>query len=98
MSPKPSSFPSTRWGLQAQDLRGNGEFNIPTNIAYLAVSVIDIKTVCALIMDTEGNLHTITTHITWYTSSTLRENATARLLNIFEKSTQGAFNTNDIPL
>ena len=58
---------------------------------------INVKIACTLLMDIDGNLHTITTHITWYTSSTLREHAAARLLNIFEKSTQSAFNTNDIP-
>ena len=62
-----------------------------------AISELDVKLTCTLIMDVNGNLHTITSRITWYTSSTLREHAAARLLNIFEKSAQGEFKISDVP-
>lgn len=61
------------------------------------IGEIDMKIACTLIMDVDGNLHTITSRLTWYTSSTLREHAAARFLNIFEKSAQGEFKTSDVP-
>ena len=61
------------------------------------IGEIDMKIACTLIMDIEGNLHTVTSQITWYTSSTLRELAAARILNIFEKGAQGGFKTTEVP-
>jgi len=71
--------------------------------AYCAVALekgigeIDMKIVCTLIMDVENNLHMVTTQISWYTSSILREHAATRILNIFERGAQGEFKTSDIP-
>jgi hypothetical protein len=71
--------------------------------AYCAVALekgigeIDMKIACTLIMDVDGNLHTITSQITWYTSSTLREHAAARILHIFEKGALGGFKTTEVP-
>lgn len=58
---------------------------------------IDMKIACTLIMDIEENLHTVTSQITWYTSSTLHEHAAARILNIFEKGALGGFKTTEVP-
>jgi len=71
--------------------------------AYCAVALekrigeIDMKIACTLIMDIDGNLHTITSRLTWYTSSTLRKHAAARILHIFENELQGEFKTSDVP-
>ncbi len=61
------------------------------------IGEIDIKIACTLIMDTEGNLHTITSCLTWYTSSTLREHAAARMLNIFDIGPSREFKTSEVP-
>ena len=58
---------------------------------------INVKIACTLLMDIDGNLHTITTHITWYTSSTLREHAAARMLDIFDHGASGEFKSSDVP-
>ena len=58
---------------------------------------INVKIDCTLLMDVDGNLHTITTHITWYTSSALREHAAARMLDIFDHGASGEFKTSDVP-
>jgi hypothetical protein len=58
---------------------------------------INVKTACTLLMDIDGNLHTITTHITWYTSSTLREHAAARMLDIFDTGASGEFKMSEVP-
>ena len=71
--------------------------------AYCAVALekkigeIDMKIACTLIMDVDGNLHTITSRLTWYTSSTLRELAAARILHIFEKGVQEEFKKSEVP-
>jgi hypothetical protein len=57
------------------------------------ISEIDMKITCTLTMDVDGNFHTITSRLTWYTSSSLREHAAARVLNIFEKGARGEFET-----
>jgi hypothetical protein len=56
-----------------------------------------MKLACTLIMDVDRNLHTVTSQITWYTSSTLREHAAARILHIFEKGALGGFKTCEDP-
>ena len=61
------------------------------------IGEIDMKIACALIRDVDGNLHTITSCLTWYSSSEIREQAAARILNIFEKAVQGGFKTSDVP-
>ncbi len=61
------------------------------------IGEIDMKIVCTLIMDIDGNLHTITSRLTWYTSSTLRELAAARMLDIFDNGVSGEFKTSDVP-
>ena len=58
---------------------------------------INVKIACTLLMDIDGNLHTITTHITWYTSSTLRKHAAARMLDIFDHGASGEFKSSDVP-
>ena len=61
------------------------------------IGEIDMKLACTLIMDIEGNLHTVTSQITWYTSSTLREHAAVRILDIFGKGEMGEFGSCDTP-
>jgi len=58
---------------------------------------INVKIACTLLMDIEGNLHTITSRLTWYTSSTLREHAAARMLDIFDHGASGEFKSSDVP-
>ena len=58
---------------------------------------INVKITCTLLMDVNGILHTITTHITWYTSSTLRDHAAARMMNIFDNGASGEFKTSEAP-
>ena len=61
------------------------------------IGEIDMKIVCTLIMDIEGNLHTITSCLTWYTSSALREHVAARMQDIFDNGASGGFKTSEIP-
>jgi hypothetical protein len=58
---------------------------------------INVKIACSLLMDVDGNLHTITSHITWYTSSKLREHAAVRILDVFEKGGKGEFKASAAP-
>jgi len=61
------------------------------------IGEIDMKIVCTLIMDIDGNFHTITSRLTWYTSCALREHAAARMLDIFDHGVSGEFKTSDVP-
>ena len=55
------------------------------------ITEIDVKISCALIVDAQGNFHTNTSQITWFTTSKLRENASSKMQLIFEKGKRGKF-------